>query len=525
MSVENQAIIDVRSTGTADAGNIELITDDIVLADGGALSATTEDGAGGSVRIDTNTIRLDRGLINASVLGMGTGGNIEINAVESAEITGLGFDFLQDNLFNPELLSPEFLASLRIDQINQGILAATGGSGDAGTIEIRAGNITLSSGGLIAAATGGDGSAGTITIDAAESLQVDASFVSNNTLFAGQGGDIFINASSLEVLQGGQITASSLGMGDSGNVEINATESILVAGNGEESALLSNITVGAQPLQTATGNGGDLTINTTDLKVDGGSISIGSAGSGDAGQLQVNAESIVLDNRGIIFADTESGGGGNLVLNADSIIWQGGSFTTATAKGTGNGGNIAIAADNLVALEGSSISANAFEGIGGNIQIDTEGLFLCSTCQVTASSELGVDGVVSIETLEPTTAFNPLSVRTQTTQPQEEVAVACPNEPGVNASQLTIVGRGGLPNRPQELLHARSLIEFESQAEVTPNRARKVLPAPARGWYRDDSGKMILTAQKTGDLANNSAVKSIDCRDRDAAQTNREALN
>ena len=512
LTVTDSAIIDVRSTNTSDAGSIELFTDSIVIADGGTLSATTEDGTGGSVKIETNTIQLDRGFINASVFGSGTGGSIDINATESAVITGSGFTALQENLFDPNLLSPEFLENLTIDRVNEGILAASASNGNAGTINVRAGNIVLEQGGLIAAATRGNQSAGTISLDAVESLKIDGSIVSNNTLSSGRGGNISLDAPRLEVLQGGQITASSLGAGDSGNVEITATESVVVAGNAGEPILRSNIVVGAQPLPTATGNGGDLTINTGNLEIDGGAISVGSTGSGNAGQLEVNAESIVLDSQGVISADTRSGNGGNVFLEADNIIWRGASFTNATAQGAGNGGNINIIAENLIALEGSSIIANAFEGRGGNINIDAEGLFICNTCQTTASSELGVDGVVNIETLEPTTALDTLSVQTQPTQAQEEVAVACPNEPGANDSQLTIIGRGGLPNRPQELLNTRSLIEFESQSEVsTP--PTKTIPNPARGWYRDANGKVILTAQVTGETANNSPVKAVNCHD------------
>ncbi|MEO1466901.1 MAG: hypothetical protein AAFR89_11910, partial [Cyanobacteria bacterium J06633_1] len=483
----------------------------VVLMDEGALSATTENGAGGNVKIETRTLELNQGLINASVSGEGTGGDIEISASDSVEVRGIGFAELQATLFDPQLLSPEFLASLDIGQINQGILAATAGTGDAGTISIEAANLKVKEGGLIATATGGPGTAGTILLNGTESVIIDGSFISNNTLFEGQGGDISVETEQLEILQGGQITASTLGMGDSGNVNINAAESVTVAGNGGESTLLSNISVGALPLPTTTGNGGDLTINTGELNIDGGVISIGSVGSGDAGNLEVDAESIMLDNQGIITADTQSGVGGNIVLDADNIIWRGESFTTATAIGSGDGGNIDIEASNVVALEGSQIIANAFMGMGGNIEIDTEGLLVCSTCQITASSTLGVDGVVDIETLEPTT-LNTLDVRPQLTQSQEEVAVACPSQPTANVSQLTITGRGGLPDQPQELLNARSLIEFAppTAASETPV-SQATLPSPARGWYRNAKGKVVLTAQAMSISPRNSGINGANC--------------
>ena len=294
---------------------------------------------------------------------------------------------------------------------------------------------------------------------------------------------------------------------------INASESVTVAGSAGANSLNSNISVGAIPLPTTMGNGGDLTIATPRLDIDGGEISIGSTGSGDAGKLFVDADSIMIDNQGSISADTESGGGGNIALSADNIIWRGQSTTTATARGSGNGGNITIDADNLVALEGSNLTADAFMmGRGGNIEIGTKGLFICKTCQVTASSQLGLDGIIDIETIEPNTSLNYLDAPPQPTQPQEEVTVACPSASVNNTSQLTIIGRGGLPNRPQELRDGRSLIEF-TDPNHTANKptAQKTLPAPARGWYRNDLGRVTLTAKSIDSSGANSAINSVDC--------------
>ena len=515
LEVIDGATIDVRSTNVGGAGSIKLTTDSTFIGQGSALSATTQDGTGGNIGIDTKTLQLDRGLINASVLGQGTGGNIEIVASDSMEVNGSGFEVLRENLFDPEQLSPEFLASLGLDVIREGILAISVGSGNAGKIDIKSEDLRLTQGALIATATAGSGSAGSIFLNSSRSLIIDGSFVSNNTLFNGRGGDVEIYGHQLEILRGGQITVSTLGSGDSGSVLINTSKSVTVAGDAGFPQTASNISVGAVPLPSATGNGGNLTINTPGLNIDGGAISIGSLGSGDGGRLEVDANSIKIDNQGSISADTESGKGANLRLEADNILWRGQSTTTATARGAGDGGNITIKADNLVALENSNITADAFMmGMGGNIQIDTIGLYLCQTCQVTASSQLGVDGVVNIETLEPNTILNLLDIPQQPTQPQEEVAVACPDEPGNSASRLTIIGRGGLPSRPQELLSERSLIEFEAPADTANNISstpRTTLPAPARGWYRNDLGQVMLTARSMDNSISNSAINSLDC--------------
>lgn len=274
--------------------------------------------------------------------------------------------------------------------------------------------------------------------------------------------------------------------------------------------------MGARLLPTTTGNGGDLTINTPQLKIDDrAALSIGSTGTGDGGSLEVSADSIVIDGQGQISADTQSGKGGNILLQADNLIWQGASSTTATARETGNGGNILLQADNVFVLDDSYVTADAFKGRGGNIQVDTQGLFICESCQVSASSALGLDGVVDIETLEPTTLNSP-DILQQPTQNQQEVAVACPSESGTNTSQLTITGRGGLPHRPQEPLNGRSLIEFLSPTAVAPSivpapMKQTVLPAPAHGWYRQENGQVVLTAQAQVASPQNSLVNSVDC--------------
>jgi large exoprotein involved in heme utilization and adhesion len=506
LTVRDGAIIDVQSSSAEDAGNINLVADSVLLADRGTLSATTKDGKGGNINIYAKTVQFNRGLVTASVLGKGTGGNINIKAQDLQ---------LKTNFFNLKNITPEFLASLSLDQFTNGIFAVTVGQGNAGVIDIQTANLEMKEGGLIATASGNSGAAGFIDLDVSESLLVNSSIISNNTIFLGAGGNIQVDTGRLELLQGGQITVTTLGRGNGGNVIIDAQESVTIAGNqGTDNP--SNISVGARPLPTITGNGGNLTINTPQLLIDDlGQINIESFGSGDAGSLEVNANSIMLDRQGSIKADTQSGEGGNIELNTKNIIWRGASSTTATARKTGNGGNIKIDTNNFIVLENSRVTADAFKGRGGNIQVDTQGLFVCESCRVSASSKLGLDGVVDIETLEPTT-LNSLDLRQQPTQTQEEVTVACPSEPSNNSSRLTITGRGGLPNRPQEPLNARSLIEFGSAAtDKTPMKLgqQTVLPPPARSWYRQPNGQVVLTAQTGIGSPSNSAINTLDCHD------------
>jgi filamentous hemagglutinin family protein len=513
--VSDRGRIAIQNDGTGDAGRLTINTESLLLENEGAIEGTTTLGTGGTIAINTNTLRLNRGLINASALGEGTGGNIEIQARDYVEVIGSGFAALQEKFFNPRFFSSEFLANLDISFITEGILAATTGDGRAGTIAIETPTLRVLEGGLIGTATVGDGAAGAIALDIGEFLQVDASIITASTIFAGQGGDIEIDTGKLEILAGGQLIASTLGSGDGGNLTVDATESIIVSGVSPDSSLLSNIAVGAQPLATATGNGGDLTITTSQLEIDDrGEVSVGSLGTGDAGTLRVDADFISLDNGGTISAATQSGSGGNIILNADNIVWLGSSTTTATAAEAGNGGNITISTENLVALESSRLTANANLGRGGNIEIDTQGLFICEECQVTASSQLGLDGVVEIETLELNSELEVVNLPQQPTQPQETVSLACSAERSLNNSQLTVIGRGGLPPRPQEPLSGESLLDFNLAPPTTRKSDRlsentSKLPLPARNWYVNSHGKVVLTARSSD--SDNSTLPTPNC--------------
>jgi large exoprotein involved in heme utilization and adhesion len=102
---------------------------------------------------------------------------------------------------------------------------------------------------------------------------------------------------------------------------------------------------------TGAGKARDLTIATQQLTIrDGAEVNVSSTSSGIAGVLRVEADAIRLDNQGKISADT-SGGGGNINLSTgDLILRRGSSISTNARGGDITGGNITIDTDNLVAV-------------------------------------------------------------------------------------------------------------------------------------------------------------------------------
>ena len=509
------------------AGDIALdISESIVVSgtnpDSTVRSSITNEtlgnGEGGNVKISTSKLTVDNGAsIVAKTLFPATapGGNLEIEASESINIIG---------------------ASSLVPSVTSAIVTASFGAGDSGDNNITTNSLTASRGGTIASSTFSTGDSGDINITA-NSIQLIGiepsvfapSGIIASTLGEGDAGDLTINTSTLSLEQGGRVDASTVASGDAASVTITATDSIAISGTVPNSFNPSLIIASANTLDPTlkalfdlpdlpTGDSGNVTITTPLLEINqGGQLTVRNDGTGDAGTLEVIADKISLNDGGGITAATQVGKVGNIDLSADNIFLQNNSTASAQTVGQEDGGNITLDTDNLVLLGGSKLTADANQGRGGNIQIDTQGLFICEECQVTASSRLGVDGVVDINTLQPRSQLDSIDLSQQASQLEEIVVVACPARLPDNTSKLTIEGRGGLPPRPQETLNSRAIVPFNNsdpQSSDTSDRDRhnSQLPSPARSWYTNDKGAIVLSAKASSNTVNNSPQTTYDCQ-------------
>ena len=526
LSLNDGSLLVVQNQSDGEAGAISVDTSESVTVSGtnnngtirsSITNETLGTGNGGDLKITTSHLTIDQGanISNATSSNI-AGGNIIIDASESVVVKGF-------SAIDPNNLS--FIST------------STSGPANSGNINLSTKKLTILDGARVGAGTFGTGLGGDINIQATELIEVIgvepsqsvASLLGASSLGVGNAGNSNLNTARLVVRDGGRVDSSAAAIGSAGDINIRATESIEVSGQTLGTNEPSRISSGAnvenevvrqlfQLPDVPSGEAGSVIVVTKDLQItDRGEISVINSGLGDGGRLEMKADTIFLDRQGVITAATQSGEGGNILLDADSAIWQGRSLTTATAAGNGNGGNITIDADTVVALENSQVTADAFMGRGGNVEIDAEGSIICESCQISASSELGIEGVVNIETLESTT-IDSLEVLQQPTQPQEEVAVACPSNRGASVSQLTIIGRGGLPNRPQKMLNPQSIIEFDAidnpavRENQSPSVTKKILPPPARSWYKNARGTIVLTARSARVSPDNSPSTSVNCR-------------
>ncbi|MEM8831432.1 MAG: hypothetical protein AAGE96_19030, partial [Cyanobacteria bacterium P01_G01_bin.19] len=468
----------VDSTNAASGGNIFINADRLRISDGGTIvNATFGSATGGDITIDVaesvnlqntpDNSRLFTGIYANTSIGNGTGGNVELQAQTLS-------------------IDDAFISSSTGGFINDGADLAFSGGGDGGNINISV--------------------ADSIDISGIFSDPRFASGISSSSFTNGAAGEINIFTNRLSIRDGSEIAATTIDSGDGGSINIDANNSVELFGtttvnNMQRGGLIATSGRAAFSESPAGGKSGNITVNAGSLTVqEGASIDVQSLGTGQAGDLEIQVEQdLLLDSEGSISAATSSNIGGDINIAADNIFSLGNSTITATANGDADGGNINIQGRNLVLLEASRLIANANMGMGGNIDIDARGLFVCQECIISASSRLGVDGVVQIDTLEPEADFGIVEVPIKLTQPEETVAQACSNSPSANNSQLIVTGRGGLSDAPSETLSGKSIISFgipqQNNRAIKQNRQQQAkLPSPARSWYQNDKGEIILSA-------------------------------
>uniref|UniRef100_A0A8J6ZU05 Filamentous hemagglutinin N-terminal domain-containing protein n=1 Tax=Desmonostoc muscorum LEGE 12446 TaxID=1828758 RepID=A0A8J6ZU05_DESMC len=533
--------------GQGNAGNISVQASDLVSleSDSRISSTVSEGGVGnaGEINITTRSLFLSGGSqISSSVIkettdklgGRGDGGNITINAFDSVTILGA---------------SPETGYSSALFASTE-----TGAEGRAGNITIKTGAFYIANGGA----------------------------VNTQTLNQSDAGNITINATTFEAINGGQIISTAISSGNAGNITLKATDRITLSGSdstfaqrraefpvevqneGSASGLF------ASTRADSTGLGGNIAIETGRFIIkDQAQVSVSSQGKGDAGNIDVNAHILSLDNQGKLTSETQSGKGGNITLQLRDLLVMRRNSKISTnagkAESIGDGGNIKINASNgfIVAapLENNDITANAFSGNAGNILITTKRIFgfvrrsgadiqrldpdgldpnNVPTSDITSFSQQNpsLNGTVQINSpdVDPSKGLAELPVNA--VDASQQVAAECNASGKPSRSSFTVMGRGGVPSDPVELLTAdrvlvdwialkpeaknsvdgdqnRVVISKQRNRERTLHKANSVYQptqiVEAQGWVVDANGNVVLVAQIPTATLHNSAVASASC--------------
>jgi large exoprotein involved in heme utilization and adhesion len=349
--------------------------------------AFVEAGGGGSIAINAFDLTMAGGSALLAGIGSGLGsadsiaGNIDINATGAL------------NLIDGSLID------------NSVLQGATGKGGD---INITTRQLLVRDGSFVSASTFGDGDSGNLTVNASQGVQLiggsadgrRSSSLSTSTESgsSGKGGDLTINTGTLLVRDGALMTASTFGDGDSGNLTVNASQYVQLIGSADgrrSSGLYTSSESGSS------GKGGDLTINTATLLVDGAFIDASTFGEGDSGNLTINASQYVqLIGMSYLFTSSDeqsSGKAGDVTINTGSLLVLDGASINVFTSGESDGGNLIVNASHDVQLIGrsadglrsSGLSTSALPGSSGkagDVMINTGSLLVQDGAMVTTNA-------------------------------------------------------------------------------------------------------------------------------------------
>jgi large exoprotein involved in heme utilization and adhesion len=477
--------ISVGSTSSGQGGDLNIYAEESVNISGAMLLGEDESATGSciyayapnvagldasQIDIDSTTLTLaDGGAIFSFATGEGQAADISIQASASVSISGF-----QSNLLNVISSQTGGSGDAGNIQVNTGTLTLTGtggietissGIGEAGDIDLYVSSLTIQDGGMIYASALDQGNGGNITVSASEFIDTSGYFedspsglcfqalISACTWQNGNAGNISLSAPVITLADKGNIDAFSFGSGNAGDIDIACSSLTL---DGEGAYIYTDI--------AGSGNGGDIKIITDQLTITGGAgisadvygvdpniieannatwdtdLSTGTGeATGQGGTLSITAtDSVIIsgtnDDRDISSSlstsTSSSGNGGNLFLSTPNVMISDGGWIQATAKNDGNSGNIQIDVEILTLTNGGQVNATTTgTGHGGNIDIS-------------ASKQIAVSGDYNEEQLSG------IQARTKGSGDAGEISVSSPlltmaNGGEINVSSLDGTGNGG----------------------------------------------------------------------------------
>jgi filamentous hemagglutinin family protein len=361
------------------AGNIDIQTPRFSLRDGATISAGTDNtGAGGNISIT--------GLNGRNALSVELLGNSNLSSLlgllkvpEFADI-GNGSRIRSITSFSGNAGT----VAIKADQVTlQGgtrIDVGTIGSGRGGSIDIQSKNLKLAGGGQLISTTSNSGQAGNINVRSRNvtNLQgVDASFATKRTffsLFTTVNNDSLARkaltnylASPNSAAQQSLINYWSQNNTNAGDLQIlqnyfallsrdanarDALQKYLVKTAGQRSIdynlflnASNNSGLVSRSRSISTGAGGNIVLNSPNLNINqGATITANGDGTGQGGSITLDTNKVRLD-RGAITAKTAAANGGNINLTTTQVLLlRNKSEISTSAAANGNGGNVVITA-------------------------------------------------------------------------------------------------------------------------------------------------------------------------------------
>ncbi|MGM9480660.1 two-partner secretion domain-containing protein [Roseateles sp. NT4] len=317
---------------------------DLTLGSGTSIATSGLDGGNaGSIAIAGRNLSLRGGayISSGSLDKLGSAGSVKLTATGSVSLDGESF-----------------------------VSANTYSDTDGGAIQLRAQTLSLSGGSfLTSTAFDGRGNAGGIDVAAGNQITMSGgSSIGSGTQAAGRGGLVKVAAPSISLSGQSLIytTAATAGAGDAGNVEISApTQLKLSEGSLVDSSSYSRL-----------GNAGSISVTAGSIAMDHASMASRSAlpeGSGQGGAIRLQASGAVsLANDSLISTSTLSGGDAGLIrVEAASMQLDHASLLSLAGTGSrGRGGNVELQLSGDFSARSGSLGTTTFgSGAGGTVSL------------------------------------------------------------------------------------------------------------------------------------------------------------
>jgi large exoprotein involved in heme utilization and adhesion len=487
LRMDNGQITSECQGSTGDAGTVVVEGEMITLSGGAQISSGTFGaGRGGDVTVRvsealTITGRRDadafRSGVSSSTVGSGAAGRVTVTA--------------------PTLRMDDGVIQARAGQRPSGAAGsiltlqdAPDATGDAGSILITAGSITLTGGAQIDSRTGGRGQGGLIVVTATDMVSIGGSnrdgnpsglvsLTSSTTAGAGDAGTVLLAAPHVQLTDGGQIQTSTSGAGNAGTIVVGAFEQqvdgMTIHGPQVEQVMLTG---GAQitsssgkvnetgTVVASSGRGGTVTVTTTDALIIAGHDPMGTEpsgvfsqtfGPGAAGSVTVTTPRLTLAEGGRISAETGSDGhGGDVTVKAGRLELRSGAQINGSSGitlgpthlvGAGRGGTVTLMATDPVLLTGQGtglFTRAAGPGEGGDITMQAPRVTLADGATISAESTgLGNAGKITL-TLGDSFMSTHGSIVTRATQADGgDIQITAPNFLRLRDSTITAEVGGG----------------------------------------------------------------------------------
>ncbi len=355
----------VINTSGVGGGKVDIRGGNVTLSNSRIYGLTLGNIDSRGIDISAQNVQVKDGTqISTLTLGGGAGGNINIRATDSVEMSGLGVEGYQQVVI-------KYLVSGTVDPFDPQFVLfnGTSGAGSGGSITIDTGSLLMRNGVVGSGITLGAGSGGNLNIRA-NTFEMVGSGVNNATAkdSTGAGGSINLDVERLIMRDGSLLGSTSYSDGRSGNINVKARESVELSNSGPRTAVstgISTLSIGAN------GNAGDINVDTKRLSLsDGSAFTLGtgvlvgrflfSRNGGPAGNLRVRAsESVEISGISQLLtsgnqnasaftsATLSSSRGGNIRVDTPRLTVRDGGIISTSSLGVGNVGDITINADRI----------------------------------------------------------------------------------------------------------------------------------------------------------------------------------